>query len=172
MNTHHDEIYLQAEELVKMIPALRSFARTFYRQKADADDLVQETLLKALANREKYLPISSLKSWLFTIMKNTFCTRIRIEKREAPAAAECVSTSHVSSVPGSQVDALEMQDVQNAIASLPLKYQRVLNLIVFEGKSYQRTAELCDCSIGTVKSRLFRARYKIHDIIDGENLHR
>lgn len=156
---------LEPEHLVEMIPALRAFSRTFYNQREDAEDLVQETLMKALANREKYIPYSPLKSWLFTIMRNTFCTRIRIQKREAPGLTECVSPT--ASVKPSQEFTLEARDVQTAMETLPLKYRRVLMLVALEGKSYERTARLCDCSIGTVKSRLHRARHKLHDIVDG-----
>lgn len=163
--TPDPDYMLQPDQLVEMIPALRAFSRTFYSQKEDAEDLVQETLMKALANREKYTPYSPLKSWLFTIMRNTFCTRIRIQKREAPGAVECVSP--IASVEASQELTLEAYDVQTAMATLPHKYRRVLAMVVLEGKSYERTAELCDCSIGTVKSRLHRARHKLHDIMEG-----
>lgn len=156
---------LEPDHLVEMIPALRAFARTFYSQREDAEDLVQETLMKALANREKYVPYSPLKSWLFTIMRNTFCTRIRIQKREAPGLTECVSPT--ASVKPSQELTLEAHDVQIAMETLPIKYRRVLMLVVLEGKSYERTSRLCECSIGTVKSRLHRARHKLHDIVDG-----
>ncbi len=98
-------------------------------------------------------------------MRNTFCTRIRIQKREAPGLTECVSPT--ASVKPSQEFTLEAHDVQTAMETLPLKYRRVLMLVALEGKSYERTARLCDCSIGTVKSRLHRARHKLHDIVDG-----
>jgi len=160
----HSDYTLEPDDLVDMIPALRAFARTFYSQREDAEDLVQETLVKALANREKYIPYSPLKSWLFTIMRNTFCTRIRLQKREAPGVAECISPT--ASVGASQEYTLEAHDVQIALETLPQKYRRVLSLVVLEGKSYERTAEICACSIGTVKSRLHRARHKLHDIVD------
>lgn len=156
---------LEPGQLVAMIPALRAFARKFYNQREDVDDLVQETLVKAIANRAKYVPYAPLKSWLFTIMRNTFCTRIRIQTREAPGILDCVSQDMV--VKASQEYALEAHEVQLALETLPVKYKRVLALVVFEGKSYQRAAELCDCSVGTVKSRLHRARYKLHTIVDG-----
>ncbi|WP_079211025.1 RNA polymerase sigma factor [Brucella pituitosa] len=156
---------LEPDHLVAMIPALRAFARRFYNRKEDAEDLVQETLVKAIANRHKYAPYAPLKSWLFTIMRNTFCTRIRVQNREAPGMADCISQELV--VKPSQEYALEANDVRRALETLPDKYKRVLALVVFEGKSYERTAQLCDCSIGTVKSRLHRARHKLHVIVDG-----
>jgi RNA polymerase sigma-70 factor (ECF subfamily) len=156
---------LEPDQLVAMIPALRAFARKFYREREDVEDLVQETLVKAIANRSKYVPYAPLKSWLFTIMRNTFCTRIRIQTREAPGLNDCISQDMV--VKPSQQYALEAHEVQLALETLSDKYQQVLALVVFEGKSYQRTAELCDCSVGTVKSRLHRARHQLHMIVDG-----
>ena len=78
-------------EIVHLIPALRAFARTFYREPTHADDLVQETLTRALANIHQFRPGTSMKSWLFTIMRNAFYTKIKIDTREAPGAADCVS---------------------------------------------------------------------------------
>mgnify|MGYP004728854779 CR=1 FL=1 len=69
------------DELMQAVPALMQFARSLCRQPADAEDLVQETLVKALRNRDKYQPYGSLKSWLFTIMKNSFCSRIKRARR-------------------------------------------------------------------------------------------
>ncbi|QWK81385.1 sigma-70 family RNA polymerase sigma factor [Ochrobactrum sp. BTU1] len=158
---------LQADDLVEMIPALRAFSRTFYKNKEDAEDLVQETLMKAIAKREKYAPYSPLRSWLFTIMKNTFCTRLRVEKREAPGHDACVSPQ--LTIRASQESALEAKEVRMALEVLPEKYRRVLMLVVFEGNSYDRTADICSCSVGTVKSRLHRARHKLHEIVDGVN---
>ncbi|NKX17162.1 hypothetical protein HGG75_24350 [Ochrobactrum pseudogrignonense] len=83
-NHNASDPVLEPDQLVAMIPALRAFARKFYREREDVEDLVQETLVKAIANRSKYVPYAPLKSWLFTIMRNTFCTRIRIQTREAP----------------------------------------------------------------------------------------
>ncbi|MBE0693284.1 MAG: hypothetical protein IH590_09270, partial [Aquamicrobium sp.] len=73
-------------EIVDLIPALRAFARTFYRETTEADDLVQETLTRALASLHQFRPGTSMKSWLFTIMRNAFYTRIKVETREAPGA--------------------------------------------------------------------------------------
>src|SRR5690606_29094462 len=78
-------------EIVALIPALRAFARTFYRETSEADALVQETLTRALASIHQFKPGTSMKSWLFTIMRNAFYTKVRVETREAPGAAECVS---------------------------------------------------------------------------------
>jgi len=95
----HSRDVLQ-EEVVTLIPALRAFARTFYWSSADADDLVQETLVRALGNIEQFKQGTRMKSWLFTIMRNAFCTRFRLRERETPGSEECVSSQ--GSVPADQ----------------------------------------------------------------------
>lgn len=167
MNLQPEQTYFSYDKLTDTMPALYAFARTLYDQKNDVDDLVQETLLKALMNREKYKPYASLRSWLFTIMKNIYYNRLLIEKREAPGLKDCVSTSYSASINPSQDSILEVQDLEKAIKSLPPKYQRVLLLVTIEGRSYRRTAQICNCTIGTIKSRLNRARTQLYNKIEG-----
>jgi RNA polymerase sigma-70 factor (ECF subfamily) len=143
-------------EIVRLIPALRAFARTFYRDPVDADDLVQETLTKGVANIDKFKPGTRMKSWLFTIMRNTFCTRFATYKKEQPGLAECVSTH--PSVEASQDWSVRSSEVKAAIERLPTPQREVIVLIGMLGVSYEETAEICGCAIGTVKSRLNRAR--------------
>jgi RNA polymerase sigma-70 factor (ECF subfamily) len=146
-------------DIVKLIPALRAFARTFCRNPSDADDLVQETLMKALANLDKFERGTKLKSWLFTIMRNTFYTRSRILGREAPGLEENVSGD--MPIEASQEAAARAKEVQRALQKLPAHYREVLTLVAILGESYEATALICDCAVGTVKSRLNRARHQI-----------
>lgn len=146
-------------EVVELIPALRAFARTFYHDPYDADDLVQETLTKGLAKIDQFHPGTSLKSWLFTIMRNTFCTRIKLLNREAPAATDCASTRPVADP--TQEWSVRGQEIRNAVARLPEDQREVLILIGVLGASYEETAEICECAMGTVKSRLHRARSRL-----------
>ncbi|MFB9949454.1 sigma-70 family RNA polymerase sigma factor [Rhizobium puerariae] len=145
--------------MVRLIPALRAFARTFCRNPADADDLVQETLMKALANLDKFEPGTRLKSWLFTIMRNTFYTRAKILGREAPGLEDNVSGD--MAVAATQETVARAREVQRALQKLPPHYREVLMLVAILGESYEATAEICDCAVGTVKSRLNRARHQI-----------
>ncbi|MBZ9936960.1 sigma-70 family RNA polymerase sigma factor [Mesorhizobium sp. BR1-1-16] len=149
--------------MVELIPALRAFARSFYRDTNDADDLVQETLTKAIANLDRYEEGTRLKSWLFTIMRNTFYTRIRLSRREAPGAADCVSSQPV--VKASQEWTLRGQEVQAAIDRLSPAHREVLLLIGMQGVSYEEAAEICGCAMGTVKSRLNRARATLLEML-------
>lgn len=143
-------------ELLGLIPALRVYARNLMRGSDEADDLVQETLTKALANVEKFRPGTNLRAWLFTIMRNTFLTRATRSARERVGSADCVSGSviafprHDTQIAGNRV--------LQAIARLPAPYREALILVFLMGESYQDVATICDCAIGTVKSRISRAR--------------
>jgi RNA polymerase sigma-70 factor (ECF subfamily) len=142
--------------IVDLIPALRAFARTFCRVQDDADDLVQETLTKGLANLDKFEPGTRMKSWLFTIMRNTHYTRVKAAAREAPGLLGCASGRPVSEA--SQDWSMQSREVHQAIQKLPAHQREVLMLIGVLGVSYEETAEICGCAVGTVKSRLNRAR--------------
>lgn len=156
------------EDIVKQIPALRAFARSFYRDPADADDLVQETLVKALANLDKFEQGTRLKSWLFTIMRNTFCTRAKIARRETPAEDESIMPE--ATFEPTQELSVRTREVERAFRNLPGQYKQVLTLVVILGESYESAAEICDCSVGTVKSRLNRARH--HLLVElGDEMH-
>lgn len=143
-------------EIVELIPAMRAFARTFYRDKNDADDLVQETLTKGLARIETFQPGTSMKSWLFTIMRNTFYTKVKRDAREAPGNMDCVSSR--PAVDPTQDWSARGMEIYNALQRLPEPQREVIVLIGVFGISYEEAAEICDCAIGTIKSRLNRAR--------------
>lgn len=143
-------------EVVQLIPALRAFARTFHRDVSDADDLVQETLTKAIANIHQFQPNTSMKSWLFTIMRNTFYTRIKKSTRESPGVADCASLKPVAQA--SQEWSARAREVDEALQKLPDQQREVIMLICILGVSYEEAAQVCGCAMGTIKSRLNRAR--------------
>ena len=153
-------------EIVDLIPALRAFARTFYRETGEADDLVQETLMRALASIHQFRPGSSMKSWLFTIMRNAFYTKVRIEAREAPGAAECVSRRPAADA--TQEWSARGREMERAIRRLPEQQREVLVLVGVLGVSYDEAARICGCAMGTVKSRLNRARLRLLDELGEE----
>lgn len=150
-------------DFVNLIPALRAFARTFHSDPTDADDLVQETLTKGLANLDKFEAGTRLKSWLFTIMRNAFYTRMKTYVREAPGALCCASTRPTGEA--TQEWTIRGKEVLAAIDRLPMSHRQVIILIGVLGVSYEETADICGCAIGTVKSRLNRARTGLlHDL--------
>lgn len=146
---------LQAE-IISLIPALRAFARRFHRSPNDADDLVQETLVKALANLDRFREGTHLKSWLFTIMRNAFCSSFGIARRETPGLTECVSDRR--EIPPPQHWRLMAREVSEAYEAMPSYYREVIAAVVIAGRSYEEAAREFDCTVGTVKSRLSRAR--------------
>ncbi|MGJ4860053.1 sigma-70 family RNA polymerase sigma factor [Labrys sp. KB_33_2] len=146
-------------DIVKLIPALRAFARTFCQEPTDADDLVQETLLKALANIDQFEPGTRLKSWLFTIMRNSYCTKAKKRSREVLRGDDTLFDSAVPS--GEQEWNVRMGEVGRAFQNLPDKYKEIIALIVILGESYENAAQICGCAVGTVKSRLNRARARL-----------
>ena len=145
--------------VVDLIPALRAFARTFYRNPNDADDLVQDTLVKALNAFDTFEPGTRLKSWMFTIMRNTFYTRIKMYTRESPGAIDCVAA--MPTIEPTQEWSIRGKEVFDALNRLPPHQREVMTLIGVLGESYEDTAVICGCAIGTVKSRLNRARQSI-----------
>ncbi|MDT8855736.1 sigma-70 family RNA polymerase sigma factor [Paracoccaceae bacterium Fryx2] len=143
-------------DVMKVVPALRIYARSLCRNAADADDLVQDTLVKALANIHRFVPGTNLRAWLFTIMRNTFLTRIKKQKREPTGDADCVSG--LRSVEPTQEWTVFGRQLMAAVDRLPAQYREMIILVVMLGESYQDAAELCGCAVGTVKSRVNRAR--------------
>lgn len=146
-------------DVLELLPALRAYARSLCKNAADADDLVQDTLVKALGNIDKFEEGSRLRAWLFTIMRNTFFTSIKIKTREAPAGEDCISSIPTS--PATQEWYLRGKELMAAVDRLPQHYREMLILVVMLGESYETAAEVCDCAIGTVKSRVNRARQMV-----------
>ncbi|TGQ63454.1 MAG: sigma-70 family RNA polymerase sigma factor [Mesorhizobium sp.] len=162
-NKPNDEI-----SIVDLIPALRAFARTFCRVPDDADDLVQETLTKGLANIDKFEPGTRMKSWLFTIMRNTYYTHAKAAAREAPGLLDCASLRPISEA--TQEWSIQSKEVHRAIQKLPEHQREVLMLIGVLGVSYEEAADICGCAVGTVKSRLNRARVSVLEFLGERSL--
>lgn len=145
-----------ADQVLDHVPRLRAYARALTRDLSEADDLVQETLLKALRHHARFTPGTQLKAWLFTILRNTHFTAVRKRMREQTGAADCVSGS--VAVPPRHDLAIAHAEVMAAIDRLPIQFREMLVLVVVVGESYEDAARLCNCAIGTVKSRVNRAR--------------
>lgn len=142
-------------EIVGLLPALNAFACSFVRTRIDAEDLVQETVARALAYKHQFAQGTKLKSWLFTIMRNTYYNNAQRARREAPGNKECVSD--MRTIEASQEFALQLREVNDAMENLPHEFRETL-LLVSLGASCEEAAGQCDCAVGTVKSRVSRAR--------------
>ena len=151
-------------DLVLLIPALRSFSCRFCNAADQRDDLVQETLERALRFRQQFSPGTRLKSWLFTIMRNAFLNRVEKAKRDARMLFDDYDYAPSSNC--NQEMAITALEVRERIAELPPEFRTAL-LLVAQGGSYNEAAEICCCELGTIKSRVSRARATIsHDFPD------
>jgi RNA polymerase sigma-70 factor (ECF subfamily) len=155
-------------DIITLVPALRAFGRSLCRQGDEVDDLVQETLVKALASIHQFEPGTNLKSWLFTIMRNAFYTAKRKEWRENPGVTDCASTID-RPCEGSQEWNVRKHEVQEALDLLPDSQRQAIVLVGVLEISYAEAAEVCGCNIGTIKSRLNRARGRLADLIGDRN---
>lgn len=151
------------EEILDLLPALRAYGLSLARSPADADDLVQETLLKALANAHRFQRGTNLRAWLFTIERNTFYSEYRRRKREIPSEADLGGTIGDD---GAQEWAMELDDVKGALAALPCDQRDAVVLVGGIGLSYEEAASICDCPLGTIKSRVNRGRTGLHKILE------
>ncbi|MFK0276315.1 sigma-70 family RNA polymerase sigma factor [Ensifer sp. NPDC090286] len=152
-------------QVVDLIPALRAFARTFVTSSFEADDLLQETLFRALRGIDGFQPGTNLKSWLFTIMHNAFRTQYRLRKRESPGAINCADLP--IPMPPPQEWCVLNDELRTALTQLAPLHREVLVLVAGYGLSYKEAAEMCGCAVGTIKSRLSRARDELSDCMSG-----
>src|SRR6202050_3293546 len=153
--------------LLELIPFLRAFARSLCGNPEMADDLAQETLVKAWQAREMFAPGTNLKAWLFTILRNQFYSDRRRAWRQAPWDQESAGR-----VPGSREDqswAAELSDTARALRCLSDEQREALILVGAGGFSYEDAAAICHCAVGTVKSRVARARKALMEILDGDD---
>ena len=149
-------------ELLKAIPSLRAFARSLGASLDDTDDLVQETMVKAWANRHRFIPGTNLRTWLFTILRNTSFTEYRKRKRQVD------DPEHVEGLAAAagQIAHLEMEEFKTALADVPQDQREALILVGASGFSYEEAAEICSCPVGTIKSRVNRARQRLARSLD------
>lgn len=151
------------DELLAAIPALRAFAISLSGKPDRADDLVQEALMKAWANMASYAPGTNLRAWVFTILRNIFYSQYRKRKREVEDAdghlAERMST------PPEQIGHMEFADFRVALQKLPADQREALILVGASGLSYEEAAEICGCAVGTIKSRVNRARGRLVELL-------
>jgi RNA polymerase sigma-70 factor, ECF subfamily len=146
------------------IPFLRRTVRRWHRSAADADDLVQQTLLRALANAHLWQPGSNLRAWLATIMRNEFCAAAARGERWR-AAAQMIDA--VRPIGPDQDSRLTVRDVARALRRLPTKQRAVLVLAAIEGKSYAEIAETMQLSADAVRCHLARARDRLRVAVFG-----
>ena len=146
------------DNLLDAIPRLRAAARALCHDAVKADDIVQDVLLKAWEKQDDLESIDNIVPWLFAILRNTFRASFRRRKFESDTS---VHDTYDLVTAADQELSCEVHETLEALAELPADQREVLVLICFEGMSYEDAATVCDCPVGTVKSRLNRARREL-----------
>jgi RNA polymerase sigma-70 factor (ECF subfamily) len=151
------------EAMLAAVPSLRAFAISLCRNVDRADDLVQETLTRALANINSFRPGTNMPAWLFTILRNQFRSEYRKRKREVEDRDGSYAES-LKSHP-EQEGRVEFQEFRTALAKLPVDQREALVLVGASGFSYEEAAAICRCAVGTIKSRVNRARARLGEML-------
>lgn len=163
----HEPADLRAQ-IASLLPDLRAYARFLARDRSAADDLVQDTVLRALAALEQFQLGTNLKGWLFTILRNAFYEQTRRRKREI-AAMERQGVNEEAQAPR-QLNQAALTDLQRLLWTLPPLLREALVLVGAQELSYEEAAEICGVPVGTMKARVSRARSQLARAASGEQL--
>jgi RNA polymerase sigma-70 factor (ECF subfamily) len=168
MNMPHQDGSPLSDELraglLKAIPHLRAFAISLTGKVDQADDLVQEAILRGLSHLDSFTPGTDLQAWLFTILRNLFYTSLRKRRREVEDP-DGVMAGMLSTAP-EQHGRLDLDDLRTALGNLSVEQREALLLVGAEGMSYEEAAAICEVNIGTIKSRINRARTRLAELLD------
>jgi len=151
------------EAMLGAIPSLRAFAISLSGNVERADDLVQETLMRAIAHVDSFEPDTNMPAWLFTILRNLFRSEYRKRRREV----EDPEGRYADQLKGhpEQVGRIEFGEFRAALAKLPHDQREALLLVGASGFSYEEAAAICECAVGTIKSRVNRARTRLTELL-------
>src|SRR3979411_407560 len=156
------------EAMLAAVPSLRAFAISLSGNVDRADDLVQETLLRAMANIDSFEPGTNMSAWLFTILRNLFRSEYRKGRREG-ADSEGTYAETLKTQP-EQTSRVEFEEFRTALAKLPADQREALILVGASGFSYEEAAGICGCAVGTIKSRVNRARTRLAELMSIESV--
>ena len=154
------------DDVIGLIPALRAFAWSLSHNASDADDLVQDTLIKAWTNRDKFEDGTNLRAWLFTILRNTYYTNV-VRRRREVRDEDGIHAATLTS-PANQDWSLAMSALEAALKRLPDEHREALMLVGGAGLTYEEAAEICGCALGTIKSRVNRARNRLLRLMEAD----
>jgi RNA polymerase sigma factor (sigma-70 family) len=155
-------------QLAAVIPQLRAFGRSLSGNRDTGDDLVQETLLKAWAARDRYEAGTNLRAWTFIILRNLFLSQMR--RNRFRGEWDDVVADRILSAPASQDKHVELGDLQRALQFLPESQREALILVGAGGFAYEEAAEICGVAVGTIKSRVARGRVALEAVMMGNDL--
>ena len=156
------------EQLASVIPHLRAFGRSLSGSRDLADDLVQETLLKAWAARKRFQAGTNMRAWTFIILRNLFLSQMR--RARFKGEWDELTASKILSAPASQDRHIELSDMQRALMHLPQPQREALILVGAGGFAYEEAAEICGCAVGTIKSRVARGRVALEGLLSSGKL--
>jgi RNA polymerase sigma-70 factor (ECF subfamily) len=155
-------------ELARVIPHLRAFGRSLSGNRDLADDLVQETLLKAWAARKRFQAGTNMRAWTFIILRNLFLSQMR--RARFKGEWDDVTASKILAAPASQERHVDLGDLQRALMYLPQPQREALILVGAGGFAYEEAAEICGCAVGTIKSRVARGRVALEQLMLGDKV--
>jgi len=155
-------------ELAKVIPHLRAFGRSLSGNRDLADDLVQETLLKAWAARLRFQAGTNMRAWTFIILRNLFLSQMR--RARFKGEWDDLTASKILAAPASQDRHVDLGDLQRALLHLPQPQREALILVGAGGFAYEEAAEICGCAVGTIKSRVARGRVALEQLMSGGDM--
>ena len=156
-------------QLLAALPRLRAFALSFCGHPDQADDLVQETLVRAWANLGSFEPGSNMPGWLYTILRNQFYSGLRKRRNEVDDP-DGLLAARLATLPAQEAH-IHFQDFRRALFRLPPDQREALMLVGANGISYEEAAALCDCAVGTMKSRVNRARNRLAEMLSIQGDH-
>ncbi|WP_262272126.1 sigma-70 family RNA polymerase sigma factor [Microvirga yunnanensis] len=145
------------------LPSLRSFAISLTRSVDQAEDLVQETVLRAISKQGLFEPGTNLQAWLFAILRNLFYSAYRRTKHEVEDADGSYAAMLIS-IPDHE-DRIMVKDLAAALAKLPERQRKAILLVSVEGMSYEAAAQALGCAVGTIQSRVNRARNRLAELM-------
>lgn len=155
-------------ELLECLPQMRAFAYYLVRDPERVDDLVQEATVRVLTSADQFQPGTNFKAWVFTIIRNLYLNDLRKARRFVDTGGESEDFAGLASLPATQESSIEFRNFFRAFWQLGEEHREVLMLVGASGFSYERASEICGCEIGTVKSRVSRARKALKEICDQE----
>ena len=156
-------------QILAFLPHLRMFALSLTHDPIRSDDLVQTTILRAWTNLDRFQPDTNLEAWLFTILRNSFHSEYRKRRREIEDPDSAYARRLM--VQPEQEPRVMLDDVQQALMRLPLEQREAILLIGCQGESYEDAAALCGVAVGTMKSRVNRARTRLVELLQMEDRH-
>ena len=153
------------DQVIAILPKLRVQALSLTRNRAAAEDLVQDAVCNALAAQNSFIPGTNFSAWMHRILRNRFISDLR-KRRETTDIDDVPASSFAS--PATHEDNLALKDLSMALSRLPSDQREALVMVVIQGMSYEELAEATDCAVGTAKSRVFRARRQLEAWMTGD----